>query len=172
MQQQAFLVKPAVSEYYGRVLTCTEDLKTSACCDSTSLPPRIAAALAKVHPDVTRKYYGCGLCLPPDDLSGLHVLDLGCGAGRDCFILSQLVGATGRVTGIDMTEEQLLVSAPAINAFFLTTTNNCFPVRLRVRTRSITRAPSATTAATSRSPKASLKTLRRLASLPTAWISS
>ena len=116
MQQQQggdWLVKPAVSKYYGETLSCTADLRTSACCDPTSLPPRISAALAKVHPDVTRKYYGCGLCLPPDDLSGLHVLDLGCGAGRDCFILSQLVGASGHVTGIDMTEEQLLASAPA-----------------------------------------------------------
>ena len=116
MQQQQggdWLVKPAVSKYYGETLSCTADLRTSACCDPTVLPPRIAAALAKVHPDVTRKYYGCGLCLPPDDLSGLHVLDLGCGAGRDCFILSQLVGASGHVTGIDMTEEQLLASAPA-----------------------------------------------------------
>ncbi len=106
-----FVVKEEVSKYYGQTLSCTADLKTSACCDATALPPRIAAALAKVHPDVVRKYYGCGLCLPPDDLSGLHVLDLGCGAGRDCFILSQLVGPTGHVTGIDMTEEQLMVCA-------------------------------------------------------------
>lgn len=35
------------------------------------------------------------------------MLDLGCGAGRDVYIASQLVGPTGSVTGIDMTEEQL-----------------------------------------------------------------
>ncbi len=119
MQQHPgdFIVKQEVQKYYGETLSSTEDLKTSACCDSTSLPPRIAAALAKVHPDVVRKYYGCGLCLPPDDLNGLHVLDLGCGSGRDCFILSQLVGASGRVTGVDMTEEQLAVCSPCFARF-------------------------------------------------------
>ena len=106
-----FHVKQEVSKYYGETLSCSADLKTSACCDPTALPPRIAAALANVHEDVVRKYYGCGLCLPPDDINGLHVLDLGCGSGRDCFILSQLVGARGHVTGIDMTEEQLTVRA-------------------------------------------------------------
>ena len=35
------------------------------------------------------------------------MLDLGSGAGRDCFILSKLVGKDGFVTGIDMTEEQV-----------------------------------------------------------------
>ena len=122
MQQQPpgdFLVKQEVSKYYGETLSCTEDLKTSACCDQTSLPPRIAAALAKVHPDVVRKYYGCGLCLPPDDLNALHVLDLGCGSGRDCFILSQLVGPSGRVTGVDMTEEQLAVCPPYSARFLI-----------------------------------------------------
>ena len=35
------------------------------------------------------------------------MLDLGCGAGRDVYIASQLVGPSGHVTGIDMTDEQL-----------------------------------------------------------------
>jgi arsenite methyltransferase len=38
------------------------------------------------------------------------VLDLGCGTGRDCYLLSQLVGPNGRVIGIDMTPEQLEVA--------------------------------------------------------------
>eukprot|EP01083_Nonionella_stella_P146203 459510_1 len=37
----------------------------------------------------------------------MTVLDLGCGAGRDVYIASQLVGPNGRVIGVDMTEEQL-----------------------------------------------------------------
>ena len=41
---------------------------------------------------------------------GLTVLDLGCGAGRDVFVLSKLVGEHGRVIGVDMTEEQLAVA--------------------------------------------------------------
>ena len=52
------------------------------------------------------RYYGCGM-LDPGALEGCHILDLGCGAGMDCYVLSQLVGADGHVTGIDMTDEQV-----------------------------------------------------------------
>jgi len=72
-------------------------------------PDHICAAMANVHDEVHAKYYGCGLCLP-EDLEGLSILDLGCGAGRDVYIASQLVGATGRVVGVDMTQEQLDVA--------------------------------------------------------------
>lgn len=34
-------------------------------------------------------------------------MDLGSGSGRDCYVLSQLVGEKGHVTGIDMTEVQV-----------------------------------------------------------------
>jgi len=37
-------------------------------------------------------------------------LDLGSGAGRDCFITQKLVGEKGKVVGVDMTEEQILVA--------------------------------------------------------------
>jgi arsenite methyltransferase len=40
-------------------------------------------------------------------LEGLTVLDLGCGVGRDVYVISKLVGSKGKVIGIDMTEEQL-----------------------------------------------------------------
>ncbi len=43
----------------------------------------------------------------PSHLDGMSVLDLGSGAGQDCFILSKLVGESGHVTGIDMTDEQV-----------------------------------------------------------------
>jgi len=52
--------------------------------------------------------YGCG---SPVTLSGLKegetMLDLGAGAGIDCFIASKLTGPAGRVIGIDMTDEML-----------------------------------------------------------------
>ena len=59
--------------------------------------------------EVVAKYYGCGECLP-DTLTGCTILDFGCGAGRDCFIAAQLVGPTGKIIGVDMTEEQLAVA--------------------------------------------------------------
>jgi arsenite methyltransferase len=43
----------------------------------------------------------------PEALEGCRVLDLGCGSGRDCFLLAQLVGEHGTVAGVDMTLEQL-----------------------------------------------------------------
>ena len=52
------------------------------------------------------RYYGCGLLIP-ELLDGARVLDLGSGAGLDCYIISRLVGEKGHVTGLDMTEEQV-----------------------------------------------------------------
>lgn len=40
-------------------------------------------------------------------MDGCAVLDLGSGAGIDCFVLSKLVGQSGRVVGVDMTKEQV-----------------------------------------------------------------
>jgi ubiquinone/menaquinone biosynthesis C-methylase UbiE len=98
-----------VKEYYGNVLQQSEDLKTNACCTSSSLPKHVKQALSKVHDDVMSKYYGCGL-IAPDLLEGMNILDLGCGSGRDCYVLSQWVGEQGRIVGVDMTEAQLNVA--------------------------------------------------------------
>lgn len=98
-----------VQEYYGRVLEKTEDLKTSACCTAEAPPRYVAEALSKIHEDVAARYYGCGLVLP-EALEGCRILDLGCGTGRDCYLLAQLVGPAGHVVGVDMTEEQLAVA--------------------------------------------------------------
>lgn len=99
--------KDAVRTYYGETLGGTQDLKTSACCPATAPPARLATALEKIHPDVSARYYGCGLVVPDEDLTGLTIVDLGCGAGRDVYVLAQLVGADGLVIGIDMTRQQL-----------------------------------------------------------------
>jgi SAM-dependent methyltransferase len=98
-----------VKQYYGQVLQTNQDLKTSACCSSDSLPATVRPLLKQLHPEVVEKFYGCGSPIPPA-LEGSTVLDLGCGTGRDCYLLSQLVGPKGRVIGVDMTEEQLAVA--------------------------------------------------------------
>ncbi|XP_033109751.1 arsenite methyltransferase-like, partial [Anneissia japonica] len=54
----------------------------------------------------TYRYFGCGLCIPTC-IENAKLLDLGSGSGRDCYLLSKLVGENGHVTGIDMTEELL-----------------------------------------------------------------
>lgn len=51
---------------------------------------------------------GCGLPTEFADLKkGNSVLDLGSGAGNDCFVARSLVGETGKVTGLDFTEEMV-----------------------------------------------------------------
>ncbi|MFV2041141.1 MAG: arsenite methyltransferase, partial [Candidatus Hydrothermarchaeales archaeon] len=52
--------------------------------------------------------YGCGNPTAFADLNvGERVLDLGSGGGIDCFIAAKKVGPTGRVVGVDMTDEML-----------------------------------------------------------------
>ena len=98
-----------VQEYYGATLSSSADLRTNACCDASSVPEALRPLLARIHPEVLSRYYGCGLLVPPL-LEGLRVLDLGCGSGRDVYLLAQLVGAGGEVVGVDMTPEQLAVA--------------------------------------------------------------
>lgn len=95
-----------VKEYYGKVLKGSKDLKTSACCDGGGVPGHLDALIANVHEEVRAKYYGCGIVIPAA-LQNCNVLDLGSGAGRDVYLISQLVGENGSVTGVDMTDEQL-----------------------------------------------------------------
>ncbi|MBD0337838.1 MAG: methyltransferase domain-containing protein [Thermoleophilia bacterium] len=47
---------------------------------------------------------------------GERVLDLGCGAGTDSLVASQMVGPGGRVTGIDMTPQMLAKARAAADA--------------------------------------------------------
>lgn len=98
-----------VQDYYGKVLKTNDDLKTSACCPLEAPPTRVQALLKNVHDTVQSKFYGCGSPLPVA-AEGCTVLDLGCGTGRDAFILSQIVGEKGQVIGVDMTDEQLSVA--------------------------------------------------------------
>lgn len=98
-----------VRRYYGEVLKSSADLKTGACCSAESMPVHVRALLEDIHPEVRDRFYGCGSPIPPA-LAGASVLDLGCGTGRDAFLLSKLVGEQGQVVGVDMTPEQLEVA--------------------------------------------------------------
>ncbi len=99
----------SVQQYYGRVLASTKDLQTSACCTAEAMPAHLRPLLADIHPEVQDRFYGCGSPIP-SELEGRTVLDLGSGSGRDCYLLSRLVGERGRVIGVDMTAEQLAVA--------------------------------------------------------------
>lgn len=107
-------IQDNVKAYYGQTLQSSGDLKTDACCTIEDTPPWLAPVLANIHPDVSARYYGCGL-LAPLVLRGARILDLGSGSGRDAFALAQLAGPEGSVVGVDMTPEQLAVARGAID---------------------------------------------------------
>lgn len=123
-----------VQDYYGKVLSSSKDLKTSACTASGRPHTRIIAAMKKVPSEVMDKFYGCGAPLPLG-IDGLRVLDLGGGSGRDAYVCAQLVGEQGEVTGIDMTQEQIEVSfVPSSSSLFSVLSCSllqllCFPFR-------------------------------------------
>ena len=65
--------------------------------------------LEVIPEEVLARDYGCGD--PSRYVSpGETVLDLGSGTGKICFIAAQVVGAGGRVIGVDMTPEMLEVA--------------------------------------------------------------
>ena len=64
--------------------------------------------LSHIPKEVLEISYGCGSPVGRANLrEGEVMLDLGSGGGIDCFIAARHVGKTGRVYGIDMTEEML-----------------------------------------------------------------
>ena len=95
-----------VQEYYGKVLSSSQDLKTDACCSLDTMPPHIRAIVKDLEPAIVERFYGCGSPIPPA-LEGCTVLDLGCGTGRDAYVCAKLVGPRGHVIGLDMTDEQI-----------------------------------------------------------------
>jgi SAM-dependent methyltransferase len=64
--------------------------------------------LDHVPRDISASFAGVG---NPFSLGPIHegevVLDIGSGSGMDCFIASRLIGSTGRVIGLDMTDAML-----------------------------------------------------------------
>ena len=103
-----------VQDYYGKILKTKNDLQTSACCAADTMPAYLRPYLKNIHEEVQSRFYGCASMFPPS-LYGKTVVDLGCGSGRDCYLLAQVVGADGMVIGIDMPDEQLAVARKHID---------------------------------------------------------
>jgi SAM-dependent methyltransferase len=67
-----------------------------------------AAELASVPGDAVTHSFGCGNPLAFAGVTtGQTVLDIGSGAGIDCFLASEKVGPAGKVIGLDMTPEMV-----------------------------------------------------------------
>ncbi len=92
----------AEESVYQRYSAAAQNLETALCC-----PVEYAADFLSVIPEeIIERDYGCGDPTPyvrPGDV----VLDLGAGGGKLCFIAAQVVGAEGRVIGVDCNKEML-----------------------------------------------------------------
>ena len=96
-----------LKNYYGKLLQGKSDLVTNVCCCSDELMhPAVKEIERELDNEILTKFYGCGSPVPPA-LEGCRVLDLGCGTGRDAFVVSRLAGPEGYIIGVDMTGEQI-----------------------------------------------------------------
>jgi len=109
-------IHQAVREHYAeRIKSATLSLSkgnTSCCgadnCCSTDSNLYPADLLATLPEGETTVSYGCGDPITLASLQpGQTVLDLGSGAGLDCFFAAKKVGESGRVIGVDMTPEMI-----------------------------------------------------------------
>jgi len=108
-------LKQIVKEKYGKIAE-QNDSGQSSCCSSSCCGPQVDYTVFSENYETKEGYnpdadlnLGCGI---PTDFAGIrkgdHVLDLGSGAGNDCFVARAIVGETGKVTGLDMTEPMIL----------------------------------------------------------------
>jgi arsenite methyltransferase len=79
------------------------------CCTSTDVTDLgYSTEDAAAAPEAANLGLGCGNPLAIASLKeGQVVLDLGSGAGFDCFLAARAVGKSGKVIGVDMTQEML-----------------------------------------------------------------
>jgi SAM-dependent methyltransferase len=89
---------------------CCGEGASESCCGDKSVSAQLGYSLEELAslPEGANLGLGCGnptalLSLKP----GETVLDLGSGAGIDCFLAARRVGAQGRVIGVDMTPEMI-----------------------------------------------------------------
>ena len=93
-----------VREFYSKAAVATQE---SLCC-----PVKYERVdLSHIPEKVLEISYGCGSPVNKANIRlGESLVDLGSGGGIDCFIAAKIVGESGRVTGIDMTEKMLEVA--------------------------------------------------------------
>lgn len=95
-------VEEAVAARYSAGAEAREE----ALCCPVDYDPQYLKVLPE---EILERDYGCG---DPSAFvkAGDTVLDLGSGAGKICYIASQIVGAEGRVIGVDMNDDMLALA--------------------------------------------------------------
>ena len=115
-------IKKFVKERYGAAAHNSDSCCSveSSCCGSES-PERISRQIGycdeelSAIPEGANMGLGCGNPVAISSLKeGETVLDLGSGAGIDCFLAANKVGKSGKVIGVDMTPE--MIDKARINA--------------------------------------------------------
>lgn len=107
-------VRNTVREHYGKVAETNGAVGCAPGCCSPTANTNTSAALGYSSdelasvPDGANLGLGCG---NPQSIAGLRagetVLDLGSGAGFDCFLAARQVGPAGRAIGVDMTPQMV-----------------------------------------------------------------
>jgi len=108
-------IKQIVKDKYSEIAKQTKEQNSTSCCGATSCCSEVDYSVFSESYDKLEGYnpdadlgLGCGL---PTEFANIQpgnsVLDLGSGAGNDCFVARALVGETGYVAGIDFTEAMI-----------------------------------------------------------------
>lgn len=113
--QDEIRIREVVREAYAKVAKGQDSCcgPSSSCCSGStaeSISTHIGYSKDELNeaPDGANLGLGCGNPLAHAALrEGDVVLDLGAGAGFDCFLAARRVGETGRVIGVDMTPEMI-----------------------------------------------------------------
>ncbi len=108
-------IKKVVRERYAeRAKKGSSCCAPSSCCGSGNLAQTLSKAIGytdeelKSVPEDSNLGLGCGNPIALASLvEGETVLDLGSGAGFDCFLAANKVGKTGKIIGVDMTPEMV-----------------------------------------------------------------
>src|SRR5213595_2648808 len=100
-------IRDEVRKRYGATAQGESSLSDD-CCTSTAATDLGYSAEDEALAEGANLGLGCGNPVAIASLKkGQVVLDLGSGAGFDCFLAAQVVGLSGRVIGVDMTQEML-----------------------------------------------------------------
>ena len=108
-------IKRAVKEGYARIAKqATSYYASRSCCGDADISEEISKRMGytdeeiQAAPPESNLGLGCGNPVALADLSvGEIVLDMGAGAGFDCFLASTRVGPVGKVIGVDITSEMV-----------------------------------------------------------------
>lgn len=112
-------IKSLVKEKYAQIAEQSKQQNETSCCGATSCcSPGLDTAnftimsedYSQLQGYVANADLGLGCGLPTEFArikEGDTVLDLGSGAGNDCFVARSVVGESGKVIGVDMTEQMI-----------------------------------------------------------------